>query len=126
MIKYLTFAFFIFLSLITQCQELSNKWEFEHIRKINDTNNLSVISEDDYMLINEDGTFEYEIKSVPLRASGLWELKDNILGFHYKSPSDTSRFYSIKLGENKLLLQENGIDYAFKAPCYSQPSRVWF
>ena len=126
MINYLTLAFFIFLSLLVQCQELSNKWQFEHIRKTNDTNNLSVILEDDYMLINKDGTFEYEINSVPLKASGLWELKDNILSFHYKSPSDTSRFYSVELSENKLLLQENGINYAFKAFGYAQPIKSDF
>ena len=35
------------------------------------------------MLINKDGSFEYEISSIPLKASGLWELEDNILSFHY-------------------------------------------
>ena len=76
MIKHLTFTFFILLSLLVQCQELSKKWQFEHIRKTNDTNNFKVISEDDYMLINKDGTFEYEINSIPLKASGLWELEE--------------------------------------------------
>ena len=79
MIKYLTFIFFIFLSLLGQSQEISKKWQFEHIRKTDDSTNLKVISEDDYMLINEDGSFEYEIESIPLTASGQWELQDNIL-----------------------------------------------
>ena len=70
MIKYLNFSFFILLSLLGQSQELSKKWQFEHIRKTNDTTNLRVIGEDDYMLINKDGSFEYEISSIPLKASG--------------------------------------------------------
>ena len=121
MIKHLTFTFFILLSLLGQSQELSKKWQFEHVRKTDDTTNLRVIGEDDYMLINKDGSFEYEISSKPLKASGQWEVEDNTLSFHYNSPSDTSRFYSIELSENKLLLQENGIDYAFKALSYTQP-----
>ena len=62
MIKHLTFTFFILLSLLGQSQELSKKWQFEHIRKTDDTTNLRVIEENDYMLINKDGSFEYEIK----------------------------------------------------------------
>ena len=126
MIKHLTFTFFILLSLLGQSQEISKKWQFEHIRKTDDTTNLRVIGEDDYMLINKDGSFEYEISSIPLKASGQWEVEDNILSFHYNYPSDTSRFYSIELSENKLLLQENGIDYAFKALSYAQPIQSGF
>ena len=33
MIKHLTITFFILLSLLVQSQELSKKWQFEHIRK---------------------------------------------------------------------------------------------
>ena len=47
MIKHLTFTFFIFLSLLVQSQELSKKWQFEHIRKTDDTTNLRVIEEND-------------------------------------------------------------------------------
>ena len=126
MIKHLTFTFFILLSLLGQSQELSKKWQFEHIRKTDDTTNLRVIEENDYMLINKDGSFEYEISSLSLKASGQWEVEDNTLTFHYNSPSDSIRFYSIELSENKLLLQENGIDYAFKALGYIQPNESGF
>ena len=126
MIKHLTFTFFILMSLLGQSQELSKKWQFEHIRKTDDITNLRVIGENDYMLINKDGSFEYEISSIPIKASGLWELEDNTLSFHYNFPSDTIRFYSIKFSKNKLLLQENGIDYTFKALSYSQPIESGF
>ena len=126
MIKHLTFTFFILLSLLGQSQELSKKWQFEHIRKTDDTTNLRVIEENDYMLINKDGSFEYEISSLSLKASGQWEVEDNTLTFNYNSPSDSIRFYSIELSENKLLLQENGIDYAFKALGYIQPIESGF
>ena len=92
MIKHLTITFFILLSLLVQSQELSKKWQFEHIRKTNDTTNLKLIGEDDYLLINKDGSFEYEINSIPLKASGLWEIEENTLNFHYNSPSDKPFF----------------------------------
>ena len=113
MIKRLTFTLFILLGLVSQSQELTKNWQFEHIRFIGDTTNLKEISTNDFMLISEDGTFEYEIASIPLRATGKWDLKQDVVSFHYNSPSDTSRFYSIKLSDDGLVLTENGINYTF-------------
>ena len=115
MIKRLTFTFFILLGLIGHSQELTKNWKFDHIRKVDDTTNLKAISQGDYLLINEDSTFEYEIASIPLKASGQWEIEEGVLSFHYNVPTDTSRFYAIELSENKLILNENGINYSFKS-----------
>ena len=37
-----------------------------------------------------------------------------MLSLHYFSPIDTTRFYQILVSENSLVLNENGINYAFK------------
>jgi CNT family concentrative nucleoside transporter len=86
---------------------------FKSITEIDDTTALRTIGADDYMLINSDGTFEYEIASIPLKASGDWSIENNTLQFDYKLPTDTSRIYEIELSANSLILSEQGINYAF-------------
>jgi CNT family concentrative nucleoside transporter len=126
MIRHLTFTIFILFSLAGNTQNIADKWQFDNIRKVNDTTNLRVISNSDYMLINEDSTFEYEISSIALKASGEWELKENILRFHYDTPSDTSRFYSVELKKGTLVLNENDINYSFTSSKYLKPIQTGF
>lgn len=126
MIRHLTFTIFILFSLVGNTQNIANKWQFDNIRKVNDTTNLRVISDSDYMLINEDGTFEYEISSIPLKASGEWKLADGILNFHYNFPNDTNRFYSVELTEGTLVLNENDINYSFISSNYLKPIQSGF
>jgi CNT family concentrative nucleoside transporter len=126
MIRHLTFTIFILSSLAGNTQNIADKWQFDNIRKVNDTTNLRVISNSDYMLINEDSTFEYEISSIALKASGEWELKENILRFHYDTPSDTSRFYSVELKKGTLVLNENDINYSFTSSKYLKPIQTGF
>ena len=126
MIRHLTFTIFILFSLAGNTQNIADKWQFDNIRKVNDTTNLRVISNIDYMLINEDSTFEYEISSIALKASGEWELKENILSFHYDTPSDTSRFYSVELKKGTLVLNENDINYSFTSSKYLKPIQTGF
>ena len=114
MIKRLTIILLLLFSQISNSQELVNNWKFENIREVNDTINLKTIVFDDYMLINNDNTFEYKINSIPLHASGEWTLEQNILRFDYDLPFDTTRFYNIELAENRLILNEAGINYSFK------------
>ena len=74
MIKRLTIILLLLFSQISNSQELVNNWKFENIREVNDTINLKTIVFDDYMLINNDNTFEYKINSIPLHASVEWTL----------------------------------------------------
>lgn len=114
--KIFFFLAFLLVSLLTFSQNISQKWLFESIRLENDSSNkdLRPIVEEDYMAIDEDGTFEYELSAIPLIAKGNWELKDDLLTYHYDTPKDTSRSYQISLSENTLILNENGINYTFK------------
>lgn len=113
MLRHITLLFLTLISLSINAQEIDRKWMFESITQIDDTTALRTIGADDYMLINSDGTFEYEIASIPLKASGDWSLENNTLQFDYKLPTDTSRIYEIELSANSLVLSEQGINYAF-------------
>lgn len=113
MLRHITLLLLFVISLSINAQDINKKWMFESITAINDTTPLRTIGDDDYMLINEDGTFEYEIASIPLTASGQWSVENNVLQFDYDLPSDTSRIYELSLTSNKLILTENNINYAF-------------
>ena len=67
------------------------------------------------MLLHEDGTFEYELSSIPLIAKGNWELNNQLLTYHYTLPTDTSRSYNINISNTHLVLEENGVLFTFKA-----------
>ena len=110
-----------FCSLFTlSCfgQNIEGNWKFDFI--LPDTlqtgENLRPISENDEMIFYEDGSFYYEIKQINLVAVGNWELQGDLLSLNYSSPIDTIRFYKISVLDNSLVLNENGINYAFKRP----------
>jgi len=113
MLRHITLLLLFVISLSINAQDINRKWMFKSITAVNDTTPLRTLGSEDYMLINEDGTFEYEIASIPLKASGKWQLEKDLLQFDYDLPKDTSRFYSISLSENNLILSENNINYAF-------------
>ena len=113
--KLILFIFYVF-SLSSFGQNIEGNWKFDFIlpetQEIGE--NLKPVTENDEMILNEDGSFEYEIKQINLLAAGNWELQDDLLSLHYFSPIDTTRFYQILVSENSLVLNENGINYAFK------------
>ena len=113
--KLILFIFYVF-SLSSFGQNIEGNWKFDFI--LPDTlqtgENLKPISNNDEMILNEDGSFDYEIKQINLEAVGNWELQGDLLSLHYSSPYDTIRFYKISVSDNSLVLNENGINYAFK------------
>ena len=115
--KHYILCTLLLISSISLGQNINEKWMFESIRLANDSNkeNLKPIAEGDYMLLREDGTFIYELSTIPLLAEGDWELNNNELIFTYKIPKDTVRTYNISLTRSSLLLEENGMQFAFIA-----------
>ena len=107
----------ILISSVSFAQNISQKWMFESIHLANDTSekNLKPIADGDFMLLHEDGTFEYELSSIPLIAKGNWELNNQLLTYHYTLPTDTSRSYNINISNTNLVLEENGVLFTFKA-----------
>ena len=112
--------YFLLLTILTSsasfAQNISQKWMFESISLANDTSkkNLKPIANGDFMLLNEDGTFKYELNSIPLIAKGSWELNNQFLTYHYTLPTDTIRTYKIDISNNHLVLEENGVLFNFK------------
>ena len=107
---------FTLFSIFSFTQTIEGKWLFESIRFEQDTTgkNLKPIAVGDFMLINSDGAFSYELSEIELIATGSWELSENILSFHYNQPTDTTRTYQISLTKTNLVLNENGINFSFK------------
>ncbi len=116
MLKRYILLLTILITSASFAQNINQKWMFESIRLANDTSekNLKPIADGDYMLLHEDGNFEYELSSIPLIAKGNWELKNQLLTYHYALPTDTSRSYNINISNTHLVLEENGVLFSFK------------
>ncbi len=114
--KIILFFLLTCISATINAQDIKGKWLFESILSKNQENqkNLKPISEGDFMIIKEDGLFEYQLKEISLYARGSWELKENILSLKYSEPNDTVRSYTIIVSKNNLTLTENGINFSFK------------
>jgi len=125
--KYFLFIFLFFTSFCFS-QDILGNWKFDFI--LPDTieigESLKPISDYDGMQISENGRFHYEIDKLNLIADGTWELNDNLLSFHYSSPKDTIRYYHISVTEESLILNENGINYAFKKSIPSEMKGISF
>tara|TARA_B100000683_G_scaffold28824_2_gene25742 strand:+ start:33663 stop:35339 length:1677 start_codon:yes stop_codon:yes gene_type:complete len=118
----------ILISSVSFAQNISQKWMFESIHLANDTSekNLKPIADGDFMLLHEDGTFEYELSSIQLIAKGNWELNNQLLTYHYTLPTDTSRSYNINISNTHLVLEENGVLFTFKAAKIEPQKRSGF
>ena len=100
----------ILISSVSFAQNISQKWIFESIRLANDTSekNLKPIVNGDYMLLREDGTFEYKLNSIPLSAKGNWELKNQFLTYHYTFPNDTIRSFNLSFTKYPSVINADG------------------
>ncbi|MBT4737908.1 MAG: hypothetical protein HOO15_01680, partial [Flavobacteriales bacterium] len=130
--KYFLFIFLFFTSF-SFSQEIIGTWDFDYILpdSVESGKNLKIISDGDAMQINEDGTFSYELQEIKLSEKGRWSLDtvNSLLTYHYtnkkirffpNSPNhheilnfNKPRTFKITLNNNRLVLNENGINYAF-------------
>jgi len=125
--------FFLLLILFSNSaftQNIDGKWLFESIRFEQDSTkeDLKPIAVGDFMTINNNETFSYELKDIELSEKGRWTLdkKNALLTFYYtpiqllidEQPTrknfNRTRIYKITLKGNTLVLNENGINYSFK------------
>lgn len=114
--RLLSFFILIFYSIGSIAQEeIIGEWSFENIRNEVDVEkrDLKPIAPGDFMKLNADGSFEYELKNIPLRATGSWQKEGDILTFIYLLPNDTIRQYQINITSEKLVLEENGVNFSF-------------
>lgn len=108
-------CFFAIITFFSFSQNIQGNWRFDYILPdtIETGENQKPIAPEDEMQIKADGTFHYEIAAANLIADGEWELVDNLLFFHYVLPREMTRSYHIVTDKNTLVLNENGINYAF-------------
>ena len=96
-------------------QTIEGTWQFQSIYNISDSTktNIKPISDADFMSLNNNGTFKYHLKKIPIIAEGKWKQEKNILTLQYKSPSDTIRKYTFQIINNNLILQEANTIFNF-------------
>ena len=115
MLKRYLLLLTLLITSVSFAQNIEGKWLFESIRFEQDTTgkNLKPITKGDFLLIDKDGSFSYELSKIELIATGNWKLAENTLSFKYTLPADTVRFYNITLTETSLVLNENDINFSF-------------
>ncbi len=100
--------------------EIADKWRFEYIQN-EDGEALKPIGENDYMTIEENGSFYYILNEAKIESNGTWQLlkdsKELEFTYHPKENSNDTivRTYQVNsYSTTTLVLKEKGIYYAFK------------
>jgi CNT family concentrative nucleoside transporter len=109
--KYILILLGLIFSTSVFSNDISDKWFFSSINS--NTINNTEFNDDDFLVINTNNTFEYQITSKQLYAKGTWELKKNKILFSYILPNDTIREYLVAISNDSLILSENNTNYCF-------------
>lgn len=111
--KYFLFCFF----LIASCRHYSEKeimtgiWKYKSITKNNEM--VIRITDEDFLKLNADGTFNYELYFINKKKQGNWEYANHQLQLKYQNP-DTIRLFEIEiLSKKELIFSEDNIKYKF-------------
>jgi CNT family concentrative nucleoside transporter len=105
----------IFLNISSYANDLSQKWWFTEINT--KENNISlektVFNNNDFLILNIDSSFSYQITDKKIYAKGTWAINNDLLSLAYSLPNDTLRFYNFKKTNDQLILSEGNKDYIF-------------
>ncbi len=105
----------IFLNISSYANDLSQKWWFTEINTKD--NNISlektVFNNNDFLILNIDSSFSYQITDKKIYAKGTWAINNDLLSLAYSLPNDTLRFYNFKKTNDQLILSEGNKDYIF-------------
>ena len=105
----------IFLNISSYANDLSQKWWFTEINTKD--NNISlektVFNNNDFLILNIDSSFSYQITDKKIYAKGTWAINNDLLSLTYSLPNDTLRFYNFKKTNDQLILSEGNKDYIF-------------
>lgn len=105
----------IFLNISSYANDLSQKWWFTEINTKD--NNISlektVFNNNDFLILNIDSSFSYQITDKKIYAKGTWAINNDFLSLAYSLPNDTLRFYNFKKTNDQLILSEGNKDYIF-------------
>jgi len=105
----------IFLNISSYANDLSQKWWFTEINTKDNNTSLekTVFNNNDFLILNIDSSFSYQITDKKLYAKGTWAINNNLLSLAYSLPNDTLRFYNFKKTNDQLILSEGNKDYIF-------------
>ncbi|MDA9656112.1 Na+ dependent nucleoside transporter [Flavobacteriales bacterium] len=105
----------ILLNISSYANDLSQKWWFTEINT--KENNISlektVFNNNDFLILNIDSSFSYQITDKKIYAKGTWAINNDLLSLAYSLPNDTLRFYNFKKTNDQLILSEGNKDYIF-------------
>ena len=105
----------ILLNISSYANDLSQKWWFTEINTKD--NNISlektVFNNNDFLILNIDSSFSYQITDKKIYAKGTWAINNDLLSLAYSLPNDTLRFYNFKKTNDQLILSEGNKDYIF-------------
>jgi hypothetical protein len=112
--KLILLALFVGLiscTTITKQQRLIGKWQYVSITQNN--KEFLETTHKDYLLLNKNGSFKYELIKAKRAGEGTWTLEDNVLKLHYAS-SYTIRNFKIRILTEKVLeFDENNTVFKF-------------
>ena len=105
----------IFLNISSYANDLSQKWWFTDINTKDNKISLekTVFNNNDFLILNIDSSFSYQITDKKIYAKGTWAIKNDLLSLAYSLPNDTLRFYNFKKTNDQLILSEGNKDYIF-------------
>jgi hypothetical protein len=72
----------------------SGRWKYISVSRAEKP--LLEISDNDYLQLNKDSTFNYRISSIGKSMKGSWDYSDHTLHLHYEDP-DTVRHFEVDL-----------------------------
>ena len=112
------FILFAALLVLNACSHISEremaigKWRFVEV-SIKDTPIFPII-ETDFMDLNADSTFHYEITEAKKIMDGTWEYREHALVLNYNKP-DTTRVFPIEIiSKFDLIFNENEKHFVLK------------
>lgn len=111
--KYLMFCFFLLVSCHKQSEKdiITGIWKFKSI-----TNNAKMairVTEEDFLKLNPDSTFTYELNFINKKKMGRWEYANHKLLLNYINP-DTMRTFDIEIiNKKELVFSENNVEFRF-------------
>ena len=105
----------IFLNISSYANDLSQKWWFSEINTKDKNISLekTVFNNNDFLILNIDSSFSYQITDKKIYAKGTWAINNDLLSLAYSLPNDTLRFYNFKKTNDQLILSEGNKDYIF-------------
>ncbi len=105
------------LAFVTACQYRSEKdmvtgsWKYVSITK--QDSSVIEISDNDYLQLNTDSSFQYRIHSIDKNMKGSWFYSGHALHLHYMHPDTTRHFQIDILTKYKLDFHEGDMVFKF-------------